>query len=683
MGIYGLAAFVHEHSTLGDQKTWTVGDAAKPPAEHFIIDGNAFTYHYAMQSRADWIHGGQYSVVAKAIQDDVLVLQRAGIQLTVLFDGAVPHDKQRTRLKRYATYLERASMTLSHLDHINSALRQSKMGDDLPIPSDFFLLPPLMLDVCVQALQEMKVETIVCADEADGQVATMAELRNGYMVSKDSDMHVYPRAGKGYVPLGSLNIRNDMVSATAYHPKALASLLDLKIDLLPLFGTLLGNDYLDTKLVRDPITEWCSSRGLQCKSKTVYWPKIVGEFLRKIVGHQELDSNTINVVLKELNGMIKGNGVDHNVVIESVRRYDAESVLLEKDSTSADDNKGNMKHASRAITDITLTHTFWAPIFLEDLQQPSSWLVSRRLRQHVYTALLKSDTLPIIREYIREKRHLSEDMVECDVTCNSSGDGFTQFTQLHHTDPTLLAELDRYWWPLVLCLRCLIYDLAYHHGNNNSNRIKDHEVIGLLAGGFASLLHKTDGPSALTKLPTIKRGALHLTAQFQSIVFCSHLLGQALGVRHLEQEGMLINMYDGIRMHHYLQLARRGASVERMLGSKLGGDKHQLFWNLYRAVIAKMEQNVETIFDYKIPPTWSKEATVKGTAPSSSSTKKNVKKRSGNNSPHATSTGARGGGVKAKRVATDRPTSSRPTTTKGANIFDVLAFGCSFDDDDE
>lgn len=614
---------------------------------------------------------GQYSVVAKAIQDDVLVLQRAGIQLTVLFDGAVPHDKQRTRLKRYATYLERASMTFSHLEHINNALRQSKVGDDLPIPSDFFLLPPLMLDVCVQALREMNVEIIVCADEADGQVATMAQERNGYVVSKDSDMHVYPRAGKGYIPLGSLNIRNDMVSATAYHPKSLASLLDLKIDLLPLFGTLLGNDYLDTKLVRDPITDWCSSRGFQCKNKTVYWPKIVGEFLRKTIGHQDLDSNTINVVIKELNGMIRGKGIDQQTILESVRRYDAESVLLAaKDCVSTHDNK-NMKHVSRAIADITLTHTFWAPIFLEDLQQTSSWLVSRRLRRHVYAALLKSDTLPMIQEYVREKRHLTEDMVECDITC--SGDGFTLLAQLHHTDPTILADLDRYWWPLVLCLRCLICDLA-HHGNNNSNQIKNHEVIGLLVGGFVSLLHKKDGPSA--KLPTIKKRALHLTAQFQSIIFCSHLLGQALGVEHLEQEGILINMYDGLRMHHYLQMARRGASVERMLGPKLE-DKHQLFWNLYRAVIAKLEQNVETIFDYKIPPTWSKGATVKGTA-SSASTTKNVKKRSSNHACHTTPAAATREG-KAKRVATNRPTPRQ----KGANIFDVLAFGCSFDDDDE
>ncbi|KAI7882352.1 PIN domain-like protein [Lichtheimia hyalospora FSU 10163] len=667
MGIYGLAAFVHEHSTLGDQKTWSIGDAVNPTTEHFIVDGNAFTYHYAMQSRADWIHGGQYSVVAKAIQEDVLVLQRAGIQMTVLFDGAVPHDKQPTRLRRYASYIERASMTLSNLDNINSALRQSKLGDDLPIPSDFFLLPPLMLDVCVQALREMHVEIIVCADEADGQVATLAQVRNGYVVSKDSDMHVYPHAGKGYIPLGSLNIGNDMISATAYHPKSLASLLDLNIELLPLFGTLLGNDYLDTKLVREPITGWCSSRGFQCKSKTIYWPKIVAEFLRRTLGKQDLDSNTIKLVLKELNSMIKGKGVDQQVVMESVRRYNAESVLLDRHCASAHDN---MKHTSRAIADITLTHTFWSPIFLEDLQEPSSWLVSRRLRQHVYTALLKS-TLPIIREYIREKRHLTQDMVECSVTC--SGDGFTQLAQLHHTDPAILAELDRYWWPLVLCLRCLIYDLVHHHGNNNnSNRIKNHEVIGLLAGGFVSLLHNKDGPSALSKLPTIKKRALHLTAQFQSIIFCSHLLGQALNVRHLEQEGILIHMYDGAHMHHYLQMARRGANVERMLGPKLG-DKHQLFWNLYRAVIAKMEQNVETIFDYKVPPTWSKGATVKGKA---SSLTKNVKKRSGNNHPHATS--ATPG--KVKRVATDRPTT---IPSKGANIFNVLAFGCSFDDDDE
>ncbi|KAI9251433.1 hypothetical protein BDA99DRAFT_521852 [Phascolomyces articulosus] len=57
MGIFGLSAFVHEHVTLGVQHTWS-SDAQQDSHDHFIIDGNAFTYHYAMKTNFNWVHGG-------------------------------------------------------------------------------------------------------------------------------------------------------------------------------------------------------------------------------------------------------------------------------------------------------------------------------------------------------------------------------------------------------------------------------------------------------------------------------------------------------------------------------------------------------------------------------------------------------------------------------------------------
>ncbi|KAI9320861.1 PIN domain-like protein, partial [Dichotomocladium elegans] len=278
MGIYGLATFVQEHCSLGEKESWHVDATEKRTS--FVIDGNAFTYHYAMQSRTSWAHGGQYSAIARTIRHDLLILQRAGIELTFVFDGAVPQDKQKTRLHRYATYIERGATTLSNLDNINASLRRSASNEP-QIPNELFLLPPLMLDVCIQTLREMGIRVIICTGEADGHVVNMAHNQDGYVLSKDSDMHVYPHSGKGYIPLNTLSISNDAVTATVYHPRALASLLNLDVALLPLFGTLLGNDYLDAKLVRMPIIEWCSERGFQCRSKTAFWPKFVAEFLHK------------------------------------------------------------------------------------------------------------------------------------------------------------------------------------------------------------------------------------------------------------------------------------------------------------------------------------------------------------------------------------------------------------------
>ena len=57
MGIFGLSAFVHEHVTLGTQYTWS-SDSQQDKHDYFIIDGNAFTYHYAMKTNFNWVHGG-------------------------------------------------------------------------------------------------------------------------------------------------------------------------------------------------------------------------------------------------------------------------------------------------------------------------------------------------------------------------------------------------------------------------------------------------------------------------------------------------------------------------------------------------------------------------------------------------------------------------------------------------
>lgn len=55
MGIQGLPNFVRNHNTLSTRVEWTCDDAS---SDHFVVDGNAFAYHYASKYRNDWTHGG-------------------------------------------------------------------------------------------------------------------------------------------------------------------------------------------------------------------------------------------------------------------------------------------------------------------------------------------------------------------------------------------------------------------------------------------------------------------------------------------------------------------------------------------------------------------------------------------------------------------------------------------------
>ncbi|KAL0075837.1 PIN domain-like protein, partial [Phycomyces blakesleeanus] len=338
MGIHGLSSFIQEHSSLGKHKSWNENDSED---SCFIVDGNAYVYHYALQCKTDWTYGGQYIIIADLVRSHVIALRQARITPVFLFDGALPQDKEATRIKRYRNYIEKVVSTFNSLKQINDS---NKTGEENPEDAiqywgDLYLIPPLTLEVVVQTLRELDVEVIMCRGEADGMVAELAEERDGYVVSKDSDMHVYPHLGKGYLPLDLFSIGKDpIVSGTLYQPQVLASFLRIDTSMLPLFGTLLGNDYFDIQMVRYPIMEWCSAHGFGLKSQSsAQWPKYVAEFLRTIVPKNGIDKEVIGAVVKELKPIIlassmnqrqeKADGLEQAIIC-SIERYDSTSPLI-------------------------------------------------------------------------------------------------------------------------------------------------------------------------------------------------------------------------------------------------------------------------------------------------------------------------------------------------------------------
>jgi hypothetical protein len=725
MGIHGLSYFIKSSPSLVKNVEWKLDSAISDQQDHFIIDGNAFVYHIAFENRTNWTHGGQYATIAQVVRATVAALVKANIQLTFLFDGSLPQDKIETRIKRNKSYIERSVSTFWNLKQINTSNKNVEQRDNgIQYYGDLFLIPPLTLEVIVQTLRELDVVDVkICQGEADGEVVTMAIEKNGYVVSQDSDMHVYPNIGKGYIPLESLNIplqQNEdqkegggdaIISAGVFHPEALASLLNLKLSLLPLFGTLLGNDYLDADLVRFPIGQWCSVEGIQMMKNQSGWPKVVAEFIRRNCTEEQ---DAIRNVVDQLKPIIsksnmksreeKASGFQDRI-FDSISRYDANSPLLSTallNNVGDDDQEsrtmniilGNLKHhsngLSRQVMDVIKSKTFWTSIFVEDIEREFSWDVSRSLRQGLYgsiSELLKSqhqqrnqkdkvkedeDSTPImIEEYVREKQHLevvpvAGGIINRDNQINlSDKEKLEDFCRFHISNETKhLSTINSNVHPLILCMRYMIYHCSQ---STENGKLCNHEVVAIIIATLRSLAPvigytEDEVPIPTIGTPALKKRSIHLSAQYQSIIYSSYLLSQILDIPdYLHQANILSHMYNGLYFHYYIEIARCGASIGKLLYG-VSPKFTTLFCTVYKSVISDLNNDVEDIFDYEIISTAIKEWTISDQKPKRlNSTQKS------SNRPEK---------KKKSSKATNGNNKNRST-----NAFNVLSFGCNFDDE--
>ncbi|KAI9307215.1 hypothetical protein BJ944DRAFT_286400 [Cunninghamella echinulata] len=686
MGIHGLTSFMTNNSKLGVDHFWNLNNSKKNN-DHLIFDGNAFVFYYAFKFRKHWTHGGQYNDFAKIISLLINKLQNFGFQLIFLFDGALPEAKENTRLKRYKGYIEKLSAVLNNLSQIDTSNKQNPsaaINNGPQYNRDLYIIPPLTIEVCIQTLRELDVTVMISSEEADGLVVQLAQEKNGYIISLDSDMYIYPHSGKGYIPLDSLKIptinsnHTNTITAKIYQPEKLANFLQLDKSILPLFGSLLGNDYVNIQDIKHPIMNWCSTNsGFQVKKQgAAQWPKYVAEFLR-CINQQSIRSHPslsiIDTVVSHLRPIILNNGIANkkefaenlgNLLVESVYRYDPQSLLLKHSaysstitstpSTTSFYNNcelANMQR-SRQILDVITTHTFWTGIYIEDIHLDSSWNISESLRQAMYGLL----NVEIVKEYIREKGHMtvkevpSTKMALITSNLNEENDLITAhkhlLIKLHH-GPSNIQKFENQvptpLQPLVLCLRYFI-----QASFNNNQPLANHEVVAILVASMVNLLPETlpsefginDAPTALIDpstdsfkenqkflaIPSLKIRSIHLISQWQHIILSSHYLAQTLLTTsslsptikrnqqnqetvniHFMQSGVLTNVVNGIILHTCLQLGRLGASMGKMM---LGASTEwtQLFEALYNQVIAdEYDQKVEKIFDYEFTNKLTKE----------------------------------------------------------------------------
>ncbi|KAL9553332.1 hypothetical protein MBANPS3_003331, partial [Mucor bainieri] len=725
MGIHGLSYFIKSLPSIIDNVKWKIGPAAaaaaaqKDNGDHFIIDGNAFVYHIAFEHRTNWTHGGQYSHIADVVTRTVDSLHRAGIRPTFLFDGALPPDKLETRVKRHKSYIERCASTYWNLKQINTSNKHAdeERQNGIQYYGDLFLIPPLTLEVIVQTLKELHVEIHVCEAEADGEVVSMAARERAYVVSQDSDMHVYPDVGKGYIPFESLSIPiiqdtdnssdSNYITASVYRPEALARSLNLEPYQLPLFGTLLGNDYLDADLVRFPIGHWCSVEGIHiAKNNQSGWPKVVAEFIRRNSHGQGGKDNTLQGIADQLKPIIAKSSMRareekassfQDRMINSISRYDAASPLLllknspdqasSSSNTRIDTISSQFTHTttlSRQIMDVVTSSTFWTSIFIEDIERESSWDVSRPLRQGLYGSVFeklagdqqqqeaKKNAIEI-QEHVREKQHLEVVQVIGGVIEHQRSTALDDFYRFHVSNRTHVQDHNPILHPLILCMRYMIYHCSQSIENG---RLFNYEVVAMVISTLRSLAPtlgyctKEEVPHPDIGIPALKKRSIHLASQYQSVVYSSFLLSQMLDIGdYLQSPQVLAHMYHGLYFHYYIEIARGGVSISRMLHHVTPAFK-ALFCSVYKSIMTDLYDQVLDVFDYDIITSAMEEWTISDNKPKrlislNSSNQPEKKKKKKSSSAKSTTT---------------TPQNSSGNSSRSTNAFNVLSFGCNFDD---
>lgn len=232
MGVRGLSSFLHENPQF-----------FKPHKLHnccVIVDGDNLMHSIYFSDKIDVICGGDYDKYAKSVRKYFWMFLECSVKPVVVFDGG--YDKSGKKLK---TIYKRTNDRLSSVKDI----AQSKSFHEC-------LLPILAREVFISVLIDLYIHFVVSDYEADEQIAVLANSFKCPVISADSDFYIFD-LHLGFITRDSiettviLDIDSNgkeykFLNCLIYHIDEFVSCFPgLEKRVLPLFGTLMGNDYVE------------------------------------------------------------------------------------------------------------------------------------------------------------------------------------------------------------------------------------------------------------------------------------------------------------------------------------------------------------------------------------------------------------------------------------------------------
>ncbi|SCV71545.1 BQ2448_3133 [Microbotryum intermedium] len=254
MGVHGLTSFVNKQQPrLSKTHVHTAPTEQDTPIP-FVVDGLAFVAYVLLSSvgsvTLDGARGGNYTAIRRYVKRIIDYLRAAALEPEFVWDGAhsvskLPTIKERTEQKIAAVreFMSSDACVRAQADKISDAT-----GSPLLARSTF-----------VYVLNEMNVKMHFASGEADSPTAELAQRRNAYAVSSDSDFFVFPAEYRGYVPVHTIRYGHNRsalleqahssasprVEFEVFQPTRIAESLNLPLQRLPIFASLAGNDLAD------------------------------------------------------------------------------------------------------------------------------------------------------------------------------------------------------------------------------------------------------------------------------------------------------------------------------------------------------------------------------------------------------------------------------------------------------
>ncbi|KAI2655001.1 hypothetical protein H4Q32_017310 [Labeo rohita] len=590
MGVRGLKTYI-ESSNRNDLRSWPFRD------KQLIIDGCNLYYCLYFGCNLDQMHGGDYDAFEEMITRFFENLRACDIEPYVVLDGGADHTN-----KKLDTLMER------HQDKINSAFALSvgKKGKVLPIH---------IKDVFTQLLRKLRVPLVQCLEEADWEIAALAKEWNCPVLSDDSDFYIF-NLEAGLLPIAHFqweHVKVDrrtnkkFIQAKHFTVSKFCASFNMNADLLPVFASILGNDYVKLQNIKNLDWEKYAKPGMENThiDGLLNWlsqfprPEAAVSALLKLTDHKEK-----NLVQEALH-----NGIQEYKLISGYLAQFFRSKTIPRTAYTGPLQilpeqtlrlllDGEM---SSLVIDTLVHQRVSLPPQVEDFQLPCSSETSRPIRQVIYGLLLLGEqqtgkpiktlpgaSKPYVKEYSRLQLNLNSQKVEAIKTKVMEGLQLETVWEVPH-DVQLQVLLDTLGVssemlreiPHALQLQMLV--TRYWLVNAQPSPSKVH-LWGLLLGmvyGKVSCTSQTQ-KDKLLRLKNLKNGqrrmhpdheTAHLYSQWQSCLKWSLCLNCLLCSPVPEPE-----------------VARRGISLDSLLVR--GSSTERFFKQLKDAVVSLVGEDL-------------------------------------------------------------------------------------------
>uniref|UniRef100_A0A915IKK9 Asteroid domain-containing protein n=1 Tax=Romanomermis culicivorax TaxID=13658 RepID=A0A915IKK9_ROMCU len=241
MGIRGLTSLMNKYSSEVYER-FELRDST------LIIDGYNLANDLYFTGQVDIIFGGDYPKYCEIVTGFFRLLKARNVTPIVIMDG--PFDeygaKKNTLRKRHGERIQRCRQAVEYL------IQTNKMDTNARV------FPSFAVTVFEDTAKLCGIEVIQTFIEADSFVAYKAGQLKCPVLSNDSDFFIHDLKF-GFIPFEKFpfsgsdfrqilfdgSFKNPIICQIFFLEKFLALFPGLEADLLPLFATLMGNDFID------------------------------------------------------------------------------------------------------------------------------------------------------------------------------------------------------------------------------------------------------------------------------------------------------------------------------------------------------------------------------------------------------------------------------------------------------